>query len=100
MKEPMSHAESVASSAVCENFSPSLFPFSFLPNKQQPVQFFLIFYKVRAALTVKAAIIVVFTSSGGAARCSTCLSSNRGKKKTKKWRIILEIENYRLNLID
>ncbi|KAH7511762.1 hypothetical protein FEM48_Zijuj12G0017100 [Ziziphus jujuba var. spinosa] len=38
MKEPMSHAESVASSAV------------------------------RAALTVKAAIIVVFTSSGGAAR--------------------------------
>ena len=63
----MSHAESVASSAVRKSLSPLIF-FLFFSSKHCHNEFD-VFVKVRAAIKVRAAMIVVFTSSGGAARC-------------------------------
>ena len=64
----MSHAESVASSAVRKSLSPLIFFFLFFSSKHCHNEFD-VFVKVRAAIKVRAAMIVVFTSSGGAARC-------------------------------
>lgn len=66
--EPMSHLESIASSAVCCS---EIEIDSFLIRILRilcPVTMLLLLIQVRAAIKVKASVIICFTSSGRAAR--------------------------------
>lgn len=78
----MSHVESVASSAVIVTlvFSHSKIYIRYFRLNSKRREFFLIL-KVRAATIVKAAMIVVFTSSGRAARCSFITKSQTAINK-------------------
>ncbi|KAK4749864.1 hypothetical protein SAY87_027313 [Trapa incisa] len=67
--EPMNHAESVASSAVIHRHRHLMkLPIDFSDQIAYLRMLFFTHFQVRSAVKVKAAIIVVFTSSGRAAR--------------------------------